>query len=258
MKKIISVLLFFIHFEIVLAQDSLKLGTIEEYQSGQEPDPNGFYAFDEHIEVLNFKEIVQKIRSVEQVQNIKNIKKVKIKVLVDENGNYVKHLVDHSEDEFLLHAVEKNIVQLKFKPAKINKKNAKAWVHMAFTNQDKSYIVEYFSLLFIIFPAFAFFSNLIEALLKLIYPKISFNLLDIFSQEKFKIFRFVFLLTTSIGGLATIYLFFTKFKFVEFFFVLFLIGVFNLVAIDYWKNGSESQLTSIFKFNLPYFLRKNK
>lgn len=95
------------------------------------PQKNEFVELDREPIPLNYVKLTEKIQyPVEAAQaGIEGI--VQVRFFVDEYGNYVRH--QYVGGHFLLaQAVEKHIQQMDFSPARINGRNASAWVSIPF------------------------------------------------------------------------------------------------------------------------------
>ncbi len=54
------------------------------------------------------------------------------RVLIDENGSYIKHLPPKSGHPTLINAIEEELCKLSFSPAKQGDKNSMFWVNVPF------------------------------------------------------------------------------------------------------------------------------
>ncbi len=81
---------------------------------------------------LNLPEVSQQIKYPlgARLQDIEG--KVVMRVLVDEQGNYVRHIVIEEAHPLLAAAVKRKIHLLKFEPAMQGSKPIKFWVNMPF------------------------------------------------------------------------------------------------------------------------------
>ncbi|MEZ4685342.1 MAG: TonB family protein [Bacteroidia bacterium] len=98
----------------------------------QEPDINAFFFVDEEPQPTNMEEVRQLIgyppEAVEQdIQG-----QVVVRMLVGEDGSYIRHKVIMQGDPILATAVEAQVAKLKFKPAISNGKPLKFWVNIPF------------------------------------------------------------------------------------------------------------------------------
>ena len=98
----------------------------------EEPDVNGFIVVSEEPEPLNMPEVRMIIGYPDEARD-KNIQgQVVVRILVDEKGNYVKHVMIKSVHPSLDNAVVANLHKLKFSPAKRGEKPVKFWVNVPF------------------------------------------------------------------------------------------------------------------------------
>jgi TonB family protein len=102
-------------------------------QADSLPDINAFIFAEQEPEPTNMAEIRQLIgyppEAVEQ--NIEG--QVVVRVLVDENGKYIKHKTIVKGDPLLTSAVEARVDKLEFSPAVQGGKNIKFWVNIPFS-----------------------------------------------------------------------------------------------------------------------------
>lgn len=97
-----------------------------------EPDPNKFIPAQKKPEPVNMDDIKKEIGypALAREGNIEG--DVTLKILVDENGNYVKHNVLKQVHPILLKEVEKHVGKLKFTPAIQGNKPIKFWLVVPF------------------------------------------------------------------------------------------------------------------------------
>ncbi|MEM9721002.1 MAG: TonB family protein [Bacteroidota bacterium] len=97
-----------------------------------EPDINEFIFVEEEAKPINLAEVNQTIGYPDSAR-IKGIEgRVVARILVDEEGNYLKHQITGKADSLLVVAVEEHISELKFSPAKNGGKVLKYWVNIPF------------------------------------------------------------------------------------------------------------------------------
>ena len=96
------------------------------------PGPNDFVEPDEHPRVLNMKEVSQAIGYPNAAQTIGLEGQVVVRVLIDEQGVYQRHIVLNGVHPILEKAVEVHLNKLRFTPAIQGKKPIKFWVNIPF------------------------------------------------------------------------------------------------------------------------------
>ncbi len=110
-----------------------ELGIPEVIQESGQPDPYAIINPDEHPRALNMKEISQAIGYPHSAQTIGLEGQVVIRVLIDEKGAYLQHIVLNGVHPILEKAVEAQLPNLKFTPAIQGKKPIKFWVNIPFS-----------------------------------------------------------------------------------------------------------------------------
>lgn len=104
----------------------------EEVKKEEEPDPTKFIPGAKQPKEVNLSDI-QKLIGYPAVAREMNLEgNIVFRVLVDENGNYVKHLPPKSGHPILIKAVEEHINKVKFTPAIQGDKPIKFWVNVPF------------------------------------------------------------------------------------------------------------------------------
>ena len=98
----------------------------------QEPDPNKLDFPQVQPKPLNMDEIIKMIGYPLEVKEAGIEGRVFLKILVDENGNYVRHTLLKSAHPLLIAEVEKYVNQLKFTPAMLNGKAIPFWLNVPF------------------------------------------------------------------------------------------------------------------------------
>lgn len=98
----------------------------------EEPDPTKFIPGAKQPKEVNLSDIQKAIGypAVAREMNLEGT--IVFRVLVDENGNYVKHLPPKSGHPILIKAVEEHINKVKFTPAIQGDKPIKFWVNVPF------------------------------------------------------------------------------------------------------------------------------
>ena len=98
----------------------------------KEPGMNEFIFVDQEPQPLNVNELRKEIGYPQEAID-KNIEgTVVARILVDKEGNYVKHSIVNEIDPLLAGAVEPQLSRLKFKPAMIKDEPVLYWVNMPF------------------------------------------------------------------------------------------------------------------------------
>lgn len=97
-----------------------------------EPDPNAFVMLENEPQPINMNEVVAMIGYPLEAKEKGITGKVIVRILIDEEGKYVKHLIVKKEDTILNEAVELKIHHLKFTPAIQGEKAIRTWVSIPF------------------------------------------------------------------------------------------------------------------------------
>jgi protein TonB len=105
---------------------------IQVAESAPDPDPAAFVPVDKQPVPVNLNEIRRQIKypSLAKEGNIQG--KVLIKILIDKEGNPVKHHVVRSPHDLLAEACVNQIYKLKFTPGIQSQKPVKVWVQIPF------------------------------------------------------------------------------------------------------------------------------
>lgn len=104
----------------------------EEPKKEEEPDPTKFVPGAKQPKEVNLGDI-QKLIGYPAVAREMNLEgNIVFRVLVDENGNYLKHLPPKTGHPILIKAVEEHIGKVKFTPAIQGDKPIKFWVNVPF------------------------------------------------------------------------------------------------------------------------------
>ncbi len=104
----------------------------EPEKKEEEPNPYEFVLVEKEPAPVNMDDIKQRIGYPPQAKEAGIEGIVTVRVLVDENGNYVKHIVLNSPHPILTKAVEKELPKLKFTPGIQAGKPIKVWVNIPF------------------------------------------------------------------------------------------------------------------------------
>lgn len=97
-----------------------------------EPDPNKFIPAQKRPEAVNMDDIKLAIGYPAMARESGIEGDVTLKILIDENGNYVRHVVLKQVHPILLKAVEAHVSKLKFTPAIQGDKPIKFWMAVPF------------------------------------------------------------------------------------------------------------------------------
>lgn len=117
----------------IIAMLSLSSARGQGSIQNNEPNPNAFVQVEQKPLPLNFTEVRDSISSMRPIFGESAIEgNVVLKVLVDENGNYVKHIVLKQVHPILCKAVESQVNKLRFTPALQEGKPIKFWLVLAF------------------------------------------------------------------------------------------------------------------------------
>lgn len=108
-------------------------GTTSVSLNPQEPDPNAFILLDNEPRILNLDSVFQNIKYPSKAKSNGIEGKVLTKVLIDENGKYIKHIILKSPDQLLSEALNPEIQHLRFGVATQNNQPIKAWVTVPFS-----------------------------------------------------------------------------------------------------------------------------
>jgi TonB family protein len=100
-----------------------------------EAEANDRTRVDEDPIPLNLPEVKAKIGYPALAKATFTQGKVVVRLLIDENGNYVKHQLVQDPTTMLSSAVEAQIAALKFKPARFNGRRIACWVRIPFDFQ---------------------------------------------------------------------------------------------------------------------------
>ena len=112
--------------------------TVEEEEipkENGEPDPNAFILLDKEPVPLNRDEVVEMIGYPPMAREAEIEGKVILRILIDEEGNYKRHIVIRDPHPMLRKAVEKKIDQLKWEPGLWKDKPQSVWVTIPFNFQ---------------------------------------------------------------------------------------------------------------------------
>jgi len=122
--------------------DTLEIGMMDvDFTSekvpndGEVPHPNAFVLHEREPRPTNMDEVRRSIGYPAAAKKEGIEGKVMVRVLIDEKGNYMRHVVIREGNPVLLEAVEKGIVDLKFEPAILAGHPVKAWTTIPFNFQ---------------------------------------------------------------------------------------------------------------------------
>ena len=106
---------------------------VKGQDAAEEPDINQFIFVEKEAKPLNMNEVVQTIGYPDSAQ-AKGIEgRVVARILVDTEGNYVKHQITGNSDSLLVTAVEEHIHELTFEPAFNKGEPLLCWINVPFT-----------------------------------------------------------------------------------------------------------------------------
>jgi periplasmic protein TonB len=101
-------------------------------QAAKEPAPTDFVEVEQEATPLNMQEVKTKIVYPAIAKEAALEGKVVVRVLVDERGNYAKHVVIKDPHALLTNEVVSKVNLLKFTPAVSKGKPVKMWVTIPF------------------------------------------------------------------------------------------------------------------------------
>jgi protein TonB len=97
-----------------------------------DPDEGAFVMLDEQPAAVNMDELKRSIEYPQMARDAGITGKVILRVLIDEQGRYVRHIVKRSPNPWLTQAVEKHINKIRFTPAIQGGRPIKTWVTVPF------------------------------------------------------------------------------------------------------------------------------
>jgi len=122
-----------VRYDINMASKPKYEQKVVELPKRKEPDPNSFIPVQSSPKVLNIDEVKQKIATESIVVKRTEDMRATFRILVDENGNYVRHLpVRGASNDPFVGVVEKYIADLRFSPAMQGGKAIMFWVNIPF------------------------------------------------------------------------------------------------------------------------------
>lgn len=95
-------------------------------------EPQKFIPAEQIPQEINLRDIQKKVGYPYLARMMDLEGTIVFRVLVDENGNYSKHLPPKSGHPILINAIEEELCKLSFSPAKQGGKNIKFWVNVPF------------------------------------------------------------------------------------------------------------------------------
>lgn len=101
-----------------------------EIREDKEPTATEFIAVEKEPQPVNMDEFRRKVGYPPLAKEAQIQGKVIMRVLVDKDGNYVKHIILRNPHPILTSEVEKNVKMLKFVPAVQAGKPIKVWVNL--------------------------------------------------------------------------------------------------------------------------------
>jgi protein TonB len=103
-----------------------------EVQVQRDPDPNEFIMVDEEAKPVNLSELKQMVEYPQMAKDAGITGRVVLRVFVNAQGQYVRHIVSKSPHPWLTAAVEQHINKLRFTPAIQNGNPVPMWVNVPF------------------------------------------------------------------------------------------------------------------------------
>lgn len=108
--------------------------TFAQEQTIPRSEPFGMKKSDENINIepvpLNMQEVKRRIGYPPVAKEAGIEGQVIIRILVDEQGNYIRHIIAKAGHPILQMAIEEHIKELRFTPAIQNGKPTKFWVNL--------------------------------------------------------------------------------------------------------------------------------
>lgn len=101
-------------------------------EKAPELDPNAFVLLEKEPVILNLDEVKASIAYPEAIKGKETKGRVIVRILIDNKGNYVKHIVLKSPDSNLTKAVTANIHRLKCSPGIQDKQPIASWMTIPF------------------------------------------------------------------------------------------------------------------------------
>jgi hypothetical protein len=133
MKNIILICLFLFLLAPLAQAQGVKVVCADSIFQMKEPDFKTFYYVDVVPKCLNLREIMQLIATENHCCHCEPfVGRISLRILIDEQGNYVRHVVTESTNWRVLKEVEKHVKELRFAPAYQQNKPIKFWLHVPF------------------------------------------------------------------------------------------------------------------------------
>jgi TonB family protein len=127
----LSVVLLLLLFSLGVAQAQQPVGSTGAAETDL-PDPNAFRKVDQQPKVLNIDEVKDEIEYPSEAKKKKIEGRVILKVLVDEEGRPIKHVMLKSPHPMLTRAAVEGLYLLRFSPAIKDGEAIKFWVVVPF------------------------------------------------------------------------------------------------------------------------------
>ena len=102
------------------------------HKQSKHPDVDEYLEVDREPRALNMKRVVDRIQYPETARQRGLEESIVFRVLVDRQGDYVKHEVLGKGDPALIRSIEEEIGSLKFSPARLNGKRLSSWTNIPF------------------------------------------------------------------------------------------------------------------------------
>lgn len=128
-------LLFFLNMRIILFISCFifAIAILPAQTPNDEPEPSHRCFNAKAPKCLNLTEVQNKLILPQEAIEMNLSGKVIVRMLIDEEGCYVKHLPPRSGHPILIKAVEKYLPELRFEPATQNGKLIKYWINVPFS-----------------------------------------------------------------------------------------------------------------------------
>ena len=132
--KIVALTCLFLLFLAPFAQaQQVNIISADSISKMKEPSPNEGYYVEIAPKCLNFTEIMTLIATENHCCHCEPFEgKIILRILIDEKGNYVRHIVAKSTNWRVLKEVEKHVKELRFTPAYQHNKPIKFWLNVPF------------------------------------------------------------------------------------------------------------------------------
>lgn len=117
-------------FLMLLGGEISHLKAQNDSSSNKEPNPSAFFPCTKYPQPINLDDIVRLIGYPNS--DLCYEAHIIFRVLVDEKGNYIRHLPPKHSMPFLTKAIEEHIAKLRFIPATRDEIPVKCWANIPF------------------------------------------------------------------------------------------------------------------------------